>query len=270
MYEWIYFFEEFNYPTIWWIHEGDEYFEMVKNKLPSKLNDNILVLTVGIRPLRALGKYGFHYNPKILMYGTEDLALKNDIGYRTSCEELNVMIIGAICKRKNQINTIKTILSFPEEVRKKFHFLVVGTPLGGENHYFEEFMALIKNNSLFEYLGYVERKDIPKLYRKVDAVLACSIDDPLPVVVTESLMFGKISIVSSEVGQYPYIINGSNGFKYNVFDTNELEDVLIASYENKRNSSIAENSRATFKKYFSMETFAVNLLSYTQELMEKL
>lgn len=56
MYKWIQVFNSMKIPTIWWLHESDTYIDMLRDKLPQTVPENIHVLTVSQRTVLALKK----------------------------------------------------------------------------------------------------------------------------------------------------------------------------------------------------------------------
>ena len=125
----------------------------------------------------------------------------------------------------------------------------------------------MKKNSDIKYVSRVERKDIPTLYRQIDAVICCSLDDPLPVVVTECLMFGKTVIVSSGAGQYYMIKDGYNGYSYLESDIDGLCEKMELACKNRSNKVLSENARELYINNFTKEVFEKKLMLYTEKLL---
>ena len=105
--------------------------------------------------------------------------------------------MGAICSRKNQLFAIQAYNLLPKKIRAASKLMLVGTPLDEKDPYYIEFLRVVKQYPEIDYIPRVERSEIPALYRQINALICCSIDDPLPVVVTECFMFGKNVIISS-------------------------------------------------------------------------
>lgn len=267
MYRWVQKFETMRIPTIWWLHEGDSYIDSISQEMPSKLAPSTMVLTVSDRTIAALKKNKIHYNSQMLYYGIDDLAEKNSsyIEERNNNEYV-FLVMGAICSRKNQLFAIQAFNQLSGEIRNKSRMLFVGEPLNKEDLYYIKFMDEVKSYPYIKYVSHVERKDIPSLYRNIDAVICCSLDDPLPVVVTECLMFGKTVIVSSGTGQYYMIKNGNNGYSYLESDIDGLCEKMKLAFENRSNKMLNKNARNLYMNNFTKEVFEENLMSYTRKL----
>lgn len=266
MFKWINKLSDTNIPTLWWIHESDTYIVPIRESLPQRIGKNIKVLAVGQRPIESLKRNGIKYNASVMMYGVRDMAVSSHGNRNYQHKVFTILVMGSICKRKNQICAIEAYSKLPQSMKKKIKLIFVGLTLANENDYYISLMNKIKGESNVDYISYVERRNIPELYNSVDAVLCSSIDDPLPVVVTEGLMFGKIVIVSSETGQYSIIRNGVNGFSYNANSIEELTSKYIEAFEQRGKNSIQLEARKTYEDYFSTKTFENNLLKYINEI----
>lgn len=268
MYKWVQKFETKNIPTIWWLHEGDSYIDPIAQDMPSKLASSTMVLTVSDRTIAALKKNKIQYNSQMLYYGIDDLtANKSSAVEEKNKDEYIFLVMGAICSRKNQIFAIQAYNRLSEKIRNKSKMLFVGGPLNKEDPYYIDFINEVKKNSDIKYVFRVERKDIPTLYRQIDAVICCSLDDPLPVVVTECLMFGKTVIVSSGAGQYYMIKDGYNGYSYLESDINGLCEKMELACKNRSSKVLSENARELYINNFTKEVFEKKLMLYTEKLL---
>ena len=270
MYKWIQKFEMHNIPTIWWLHEADSYIAPIAQDMPSKLSSNIMVLTVSDRTVATLKKYKIQYDSRMLYYGLDDMN-ENDNSFidKKNGEEYVFLVMGAICSRKNQIFAIKAYNQLSENIRKKSKMLFVGEPLNKDDSYYVEFINEVKKYPNIKYIPRVERKNIPMLYRQIDALICCSIDDPLPVVVTECLMFKKNVIVSSGTGQYYMIKDGYNGYSYLESDIDSLCEKMELSWKNKNNKTLNKNARKLYIDNFTKKVFEKNIMLYTRELLNE-
>lgn len=267
MYKWIQVFNSMKIPTIWWLHESDTYIDMLRDKLPQTVPENIHVLTVSQRTVLALKKNNIAYETHMLYYGLEKLtfAKKNNIHVSN---EYKFLVIGAISKRKNQIFSIKAFECLPDKIKKNSKIIFVGTPLSEDDEYYVEFLSKIKEHSRIEYIPKVQRNQISQLYSNINALICCSIDDPLPVVVTECLMFGKTVIVSSGAGQYSLIVDGYNGYLYKTNELEELCEKMIKAYKNRDNISMKKNAIDTYMTNFTNEIFEHKLMLYTKDTIK--
>lgn len=213
MYKWVELFEKNNFPTIWWLHEGDSYIDPIAAEMPTHVAASTMVLAVSDRTTMALAKNGIQYKTRMLYYGLDDLAENEEpIAQMNGKNIYTFLVMGAICSRKNQLFAIQAYNLLPKKIRAASKLMLVGTPLDEKDPYYIEFLRVVKQYPEIDYIPRVERSEIPALYRQINALICCSIDDPLPVVVTECFMFGKNVIISSGSGQYYMVKDEYDGY----------------------------------------------------------
>lgn len=270
-YEWINMLSQEGVPILWWLHEGNSYIKPIKDVIPKRIPALVKVFTVSERTRKSLDENGLKYDSQMLYYGLNDLAVGENMKYTktTVGEKYCILIMGAICKRKNQLFALEAYKKLDLQLQKKITLLFVGEPLDKCDSYYLEFLKRIKKENSVKYIQKVDRNNIPKLYGEIDALVCCSIDDPLPVVVTECLMFYKTVIISSATGQYPLIKDGENGFSFIAEDVDDLCEKIISAYASRNNTKLAQNARNVYENYFTKEIFKNNLLNYTNTLEER-
>ena len=269
MYKWVEAFETKKQKIIWWLHEGDTYINQLADSLPKDVNDNVKVLVVSPRTIEALAKNKIQYSTDMLFYGVEDLVSE---GYNVQSvykDKTTFLIMGAICERKNQIEVIAAYDKLSDDVKGKSDFIFVGEPLDENDEYFTSFLSMVEERKQLKYIPKVERAKINDLYNEIDSLICSSKDDPLPVVVTECFMFGKIAVVSSEAGQFALIEDDINGFVYNVNDIDCLCKKITAVVQKKDCNKMKELSRKTYERYFMKKSFFEELERFTNEILRR-
>ena len=167
----------------------------------------------------------------MLYYGLDDLAENEEpIAQMNGKNIYTFLVMGAICSRKNQLFAIQAYNLLPKKIRAASKLMLVGTPLDEKDPYYIEFLRVVKQYPEIDYIPRVERSEIPALYRQINALICCSIDDPLPVVVTECFMFGKNVIISSGSGQYYMVKDEYDGYSYLESDVNALCKKMISAW----------------------------------------
>lgn len=144
--------------------------------------------------------------------------------------------------------------------------MLVGTPLDEKDPYYIEFLRVVKQYPEINYIPRVERSEIPALYRQINALICCSIDDPLPVVVTECFMFGKTVIISSGSGQYYMVKDEYDGYSYLESDVNALCKKMYRHGVLEMTKQWENSSRNLYTSKFTTRVFEECLMSYTNEL----
>ena len=268
MYKWVELFEKNNFPTIWWLHEGDSYIDPIAAEMPTHVAASTMVLAVSDRTTMALAKNGIQYKTRMLYYGLDDLAENEEpIAQMNGKNIYTFLVMGAICSRKNQLFAIQAYNLLPKKIRAASKLMLVGTPLDEKDPYYIEFLRVVKQYPEIDYIPRVERSEIPALYRQINALICCSIDDPLPVVVTECFMFGKNVIISSGSGQYYMVKDEYDGYSYLESDVNALCKKMISAWSARDDKAMGEHARNLYTSKFTTRVFEERLMAYTNELI---
>ena len=254
MYKWVNVFT--NVKTSWWIHEGDTYISKLKKYLPKNLNSNTSVFCVSEWTKECLERYGFHYNTSVLYYGIEDNM--NKINNGNESDTLTFLFIGALCNRKNQLFFLKAVENMKPSLRNKCKFIIIGDRIKGYEMYAEQVLEKINSmNCNIKYITRVNHNEMSQVYAESDVLVSCSIDDPLPVVVTEAFMNSKCTIISSNSGQSRIVSNNIDAFVYKAEDIKQLINLLeyVTELDKKEIKKIGYNGRKLYEKYFSTDVF---------------
>lgn len=249
-YSWINFFEKRNLAYNLWIHEGKEYFFKYYKFLPKKL-DKGKVFFVSEISKRCLEKYSIKCNSKHLCYPFE-----KERGCADVPEKKNVLLVGSICRRKNQLELVKAIELVNKQYKKKnLEFIFIGS--GIEKKYEKDFTNAIKNIPNIRWYKYVEHKEIMKLYDEIYLNICTSIDDPMPVTITEAIFSNRLVLVSNGTGHFDLLKREDTSYIYELHNINELAQKIIDAF----NFSDEEYKNRTkqiykcFEEYFSKNEF---------------
>lgn len=247
-----------NVRIIWWIHEEKKIIKKYKNKIPQKINDNIKIMCVSDRiknNMQSEVKNNINYG--VMYYGCRDMFLNSEyVNYiqnnlKKEEKKYLISVIGRICKRKNQIQVIEAYNLIDEKTRNKIKINFVAGSY--EKEYMQKIKEKINNMKNINIIGPINRKDMYKIYADSDLIICSSIDDPLPVVVTEAMMYKTPFITSTETGQSELINNGVNGIVYDVNSTEDLKKQILKCYFKEYNKNMEENERKIFLEKFSLE-----------------
>ena len=136
MYKWVELFEKNNFPTIWWLHEGDSYIDPIAAEMPTHVASSTMILAVSDRTTMALAKNGIQYKTRMLYYGLDDLAENEEpIAQMNGKKIYTFLVMGAICSRKNQLFAIQAYNLLPKKIRAASKLMLVGTPLDEKDPY---------------------------------------------------------------------------------------------------------------------------------------
>ncbi len=254
-----------NKEIIWWIHEGSESYQILAGKMPKMISPNIKVYCGGEYSLNQLKNYGYKYFPSVLNYGVHDV-VKNKLNFN---EELVFLMAGTISKRKGQSIMLKALKLMDRRIMKQAKFIFIGDAYESDYEGLEikkELISFSKKNDNVLVLASIPREELFKLYDNIDVLVLASIDDPMPVVATESFMKEKIVICSTETGTSYYVKDKKNGFVFKSGDSEELLEKLVYIIKNKdKLDVIAKEGRKIFENIFEMSKFEEKLLKIMED-----
>ena len=245
-------------PIFWWLHEGSYSYKDNARFMLNKLGSNVTVRCGGLYAQEMLSKYKPNYKSEILLYGIRDRADEfSDSANLT--EKTRFIFPGSYESRKNQRLLLAAIESLPDDVSRSVEFVLVGsvfeTSPDSIKIYRDMKAAEVRIENLTVLLP-IPYDQLMSLYESVDCIVAPSVDDPMPVVLTEGLMLSKIVLCSDMTGTSKYIKDGVNGFVFKSGNLHELRDKIcyIARHRHEMDS-IRKAGRDLFEKVFSEETF---------------
>ncbi|MCL2484580.1 MAG: glycosyltransferase [Endomicrobia bacterium] len=249
-------------PTMLWLHE------LVSEDLPEKesdiLNQATNVYAGGPLVNKFLEFYG--QNGKVLLYPAQDKCITPDFN-RNESETVKFSVMGSICKRKNQELFISAIKLIPPDIRKKARFDIVANmtddvPLLNK---------LKQNSKNINELSFIPLITDETKYRQyldsVDAVVCSSTEDPLPIVITDAMMHGKIPIVSSMTGHKEMIENGIDGYVFENGHPQELAKIMQELIEHPASmTAVKQAARDVFLKNFNEAAVKKQIISIINTL----
>lgn len=239
-----------NIPVLWWIHEERGLIERYHSRVPETINKNIHISCVSHcveTDLLEMCPQCDGYTD-VFYYGCKDL-FEEKREYVSIREKFVISVIGRICKRKNQLQVVEAYKKLPKAYQNNIYVDFISASF--DETYKKELDDAICGNQHFAFKGPIKREDMPEIYAGSNLIVCCSIDDPLPVVVTESLMLMCPVITSSRTGQFSIIENGVNGFSYDVTSVDQLCQAIRVVYDAGDLTEILEKGRETYLQYFS-------------------
>lgn len=239
-------------PTYWWLHEADDFYENIKDTIIFPQGDNLTILAAGWVAEKTFIKYAKESNIKSFLYGVPAQSITDD---RKLHEKIRIALVGAYSERKAQDLLIECISENVHRWEGKLEFNIVGVAP-------KEKQKLFKSTKLVNYIYQLSPEEMDSFYREIDVLICPSLFDPMPVVVSEAMAQGILSIVSDSVGQSRYICEGYDGLICKAGDVKSLTEKIDWVIANKeRIVEMGKKGRDIFKTYFSMEAFERNILS---------
>ncbi|MBG9785020.1 glycosyltransferase [Shouchella lehensis] len=185
-------------------------FSNVKEKQKEIIRESDLVITLAEKEAIEINR-----DFDLTISTTDYLIVKNGVNLPSKQvnfkkKKYDVLVVGRIEPRKNQLNIIKALAGSDIKV------LFVGKENGNSKSYVNEFKKQIKCNENMSYLGAVEYEKMKEVYMASKVHLSASWFEVTPLVDIEALYFG-CNIVTTEnsfseeyLGEFAEFVNPSN------------------------------------------------------------
>lgn len=239
-------------PTFWWIHESAESCYIRGEALVH--NENITFLAGGNRVKRVFLEHYPDVGIKKLQYCLPDShkQMSSHLECQKKDSALTVAVIGTIDSRKAQDTFLESIITMPLSYQSQLKVIMVGRLTEVDISFAEKIREQQKQIQNLDWIQEMSQEQLDEFYEDIDVLVCPSRDDPMPIVVTQAVMHGKICVVSDEVGQAEFIRPQENGFVFPCDDVNALQRILIWLIDNRESiSEIGAESRKIFDREFS-------------------
>ena len=248
------------------MHEPSEFY---KKLLPEEIEiiksidfENVKVMAVSkIARNNFLSYIQPNCDVEILEYGIPDMGAS----ITSSCDLINIAIIGTVYPTKGQDIFLKAFALLDELEKKRFHVWIIGRVIDDE--YGMKIRIESERYNNISITGQINRNEIEELERKMDVIISPSREDCLPIVITEGLMLGKLCAVSNGTGFASIISNYENGIIFEKDNTYDLLECLrwILNNPDKLNI-IGNNGRALYENRLSLSVFKHNVIYHISKL----
>ena len=245
-------------PVIWWLHEDEDAYQvrnLKKDDIP--VWPDLHVYGVGKRAIAAYQE--MTGNPiEELIYGIDNREIEASDVVR---KKITFAIIGLVCKRKAQDMFVEAIRKKWNAWKEQADFVIVG-------EISEEQRREYENTGVVRLTGSVSYDEMIKIYEGIDVVVCPSFYDPMPVVLTEGMMYKKVCIASDMTGTAGLIEPYQNGLVCKAGDVDSLAECIQWIIDHKGDmEQIGENAYQTYKSNFSMNAFEQKILTIIDKHM---
>lgn len=256
-------------PVFWWIHEPVFIIEDVLakpwNQLEKVWLNNIMIRAVSKLPKDNFNKLFKNCIRETMPYGIPDMCpipMKRKVEYR----KIVFAVIGSVYEGKAQDIFCQAVKEL--NCRKQAEFWIIGHY--GEDPYSKKVLEMSKQVSEIKMLGLLTREEIYQIFPQIDVVVCPSLEDSLPIVMTEGMMFWKTCITTDRTGTADYISDGENGFVIPAGNSNALKEKMewVLCNQDKL-EAMGLKARETYEKYFAMDVFGDNLERMIGETIER-
>ncbi len=252
----------------WWLHETDSGFhsatEMTAN-LPLFFAscESIWLCSPLCFPIAL--QYTSQDKLHLLLYGRPDTAIPHR---PHQSGKMVFSIVGSVEKRKGHDIFLNAIERLPEELRCKAIFRIIGSPAPNDESklFYQDVCtkaALLPEIECFENMS---PDRLLAFYAETNVVVSASRDDPMPIVVTEGLMFSRVCLCSSAIGHAKLLAHKKDGLVFTNESAEELAENMVWLLQNPSElTTIGIAGRQLYEKYFLMGSFANNVANLIQD-----
>ncbi|MCR5785756.1 MAG: glycosyltransferase family 4 protein [Eubacterium sp.] len=245
--------------TIWWIHEGEQYFEYFKTVLPnmSRLTPNIKVISVSSYVQNAILKR-YSAQTEILHAKIEDVPASPDI---KKSEKVKFLTAGTMSTLKGQDILAMAIRLLEDGYMEKSEFYFCGN----EDVYDENIKeAVDKLDSDFDNVFLLHRlshEATLKQMEESDCLIVPSRVEPLSAVAGEMCMKCGVCIITDICGFATYIKDGKNGFTVPPENPALLAEKIRFVIDNRDSlKDIGKEARLVYENHFSPKVIDKRLI----------
>lgn len=200
LYPYLSYLEKLEFPgkVVWWIHEGGYFIKKHKNNIKQYKLRHLRICCVSLIVKTSIENncHISESNLPILPYGIVD---KGVLPVQRRTEPFIITLIGRIEERKNQLELVQAYKKLPKVLQSKTKVIMVTGSY--DEDYLAKLNAAIGGQANISIIGPIARDKMRAIYSKSNLVVCTSKSDPLPVVITEAMMYGRLFVSSDGTGQ---------------------------------------------------------------------
>ncbi len=247
----------------WWIHETDRGFTAVANMgadLPLLFAacESLWLGSPLCFPLAR--QYVSQDKLHLLLYGLAETVVPHR---PHKSGRIVFSIVGSVEQRKGQDVYIDAIERLPEELRCKAIFRVIGSPLPYDDESASFYKKVYTKAALIPEVECIKNMPADKLrefYSETNVLVSASRDDPMPIVITQGLMFSKVCLCSSAIGHAQLLEDRKDGLIFTNESAEDLSEKMAWLLQNPAELDVLGIAgRALYEKYFLMSSFVNNV-----------
>ncbi len=257
-------------PVLWWIHESEVHlYDNIINRFDDYAKrEQLKRIHICAVSRVAQNKFNFYFSGRIkelLPYGIPDQKKKNS--FHNIDSPLVFAIIGMVHPGKAQDIFLKAVEQLHAEKKRNVQFLVIGPIV--RDAYGSQIREEASKEPAVKVTGRLTRSEIHKTYEEIDVIVCPSLEDSLPIVVTEGMMYGKVCIVSDTAGTAEFIEDGKNGLICKAGDPKDLCEKMSWIISNREKlPAMGSEARKVYEKQFAMDSFGQRLERALEETID--
>ena len=186
--------------------------ELIRNS--AKKNIPITVIGTKIKERFLSEYYGADSNENVTVitngidvtYKEKTFKLHEKLGVSESTRI--ILSVGSLCKRKNQIQTVRAFSLLPPEIKDNSILVLVGSIHEGYPMILAEIEKLGLNDKVF-YIGAIPRDELKNYYSAADITVTASITEGFGLPIIEGFVYGVPCVTFADLDAIPDIFDES-------------------------------------------------------------
>ncbi|NJN73986.1 MAG: glycosyltransferase family 4 protein [Limnothrix sp. RL_2_0] len=189
--------------------------------------------------------------------------LENDLKLRYP--GLKILYIGRLVTRKGIKKLLEACFILSQKGFTDYTLMLVGD--GEERADLEAYVSETNISDRVAFIGWLNYGQIGNYLRAADIFILPSFEDTWGAVLLEAMAFGKPVVCSKLAGSSEIVIEGSNGFTYDPYNSKELAEKISAFLESPELlKKMSRESEASVANY-SVEDAAAFFSDLSQQLL---
>lgn len=187
-----------------------------------------------------------------------------DTDYQIKCntEQLDLICVGTICHRKNQISILKALKKILDnDSRKKISLSFVGD---GEEY--QKCIDYVQESKMNNVVFYGAQRDVSRYLNKANCFIFPSLDEGLPIVAIEAMRAG-LPLILTDVGGCKELING-NGILLDSGYVDNIKKGIEYIYERMNSIDVmSKKSRNLYEEFYHIDYMVGHYSELIKELI---
>ncbi len=253
----------------WWLHETDTGFTSVTTiatDLPLLFAccESIWLCSPLCFPLAL--QYTSQDKLHLLLYGCKDKAI---LHRPHESGKMVFSMVGSMEPRKGQDIFLNAIERLPQKLRANAIFRVIGSPLAHQESelFYKDVLTQAARIPEVECFESMPQDKLLDFYAQTDVLVSASRDDPMPIVVTEGLMFSNVCLCSSAIGHAQLLQHRKDALLFTTESAEELAEQMAWLLQNPSElAALGAAGRRLYEKHFLISSFANNVEKLIQHI----
>ena len=255
-------------PTLWWIHEPQNYFELLKDVLPDIKNLKSNIKMIAASPvIRDIIASRYQVEVPLVMPFVEDVTIESE---RDKSDKAVFVCAGVYSSMKGQDLLMAAVKQLPNQMLDKCKFEFYGAKAQADEGILEQLNKAKKEGYPIMVGDALSRSDMLETIKKAHYLIAPSRTDTLSMVAVEAMMLSTVPIISKHCGVTKAISDesyiGIDPYDVTAF-ANVIEDAVRMREDKSKYREYAEAARIQYETYFTKDIFKQQFLTWAKHAL---